>query len=318
MTQRPSSSHKKPAHTKAATGSPAAVKALPPKPAAAALDALPAKGKPEGNSPTLDQGLTSFKELLPRLMALPSETLKRPRADIRTTATFVLGLSKRIADSPLGARFASLPKSEFDVAVLQDLPKAAHAVLYTQLQQDMLDAQQTAAKVPPEVATPATAHRKKMLDVCKYNLSKDPEVARELRSIRQGHGYLDLAQDLTRLAALYENHRTTLALDHGHYVEGDDKLALRFAADIRAALGGLPGNTAVQIRSHALRAIVLLQRLYEDVAATGRWLLRNEGGDELFPSLYRTSYPTSRRRKTPAAPIPPKPTQPGNQPPANT
>jgi hypothetical protein len=61
-----------------------------------------------------------------------------------------------------------------------------------------------------------------------------------------------------------------------------------------------------------------LQRLYEDVAATGRWLLRNEGGDELFPSLYRTSYPTTRRRKTPAAPIPPKPAQPGNQPPAHT
>lgn len=45
------------------------------------------------------------------------------------------------------------------------------------------------------------------------------------------------------------------------------------------------------------RAWTLLHRVYEDVAATGRWLHRNEPQQqaELFPSLIAASRPSPRR-----------------------
>ena len=66
--------------------------------------------------------------------------------------------------------------------------------------------------------------------------------------------------------------------------------------------------------SSAIPTFILSNKVKDHVTVS----LSGDGGDEMFPSLYRTSYPTTRRRKTPAAPIPPKPAQPGNQPPAHT
>ena len=52
--------------------------------------------------------------------------------------------------------------------------------------------------------------------VCAHHLGDDAKIAAELAAIRQHQGYLDLANDLGYLAALYDQHGPELGSDTTH------------------------------------------------------------------------------------------------------
>ncbi len=57
------------------------------------------------------------------------------------------------------------------------------------------------AQVDVAIVQQATELRERMLKTAEYNLEHKETVARELADIRTGTGYLDLANDCSRLAA---------------------------------------------------------------------------------------------------------------------
>ena len=76
-----------------------------------------------------------------------------------------------------------------------------------------------------------------MQRVAEYNLDHLPDVSLKLADIRAGNGHIDMADDLMRLAGLYESHAAILAADTLRYRAGDTGTAKQFAQAINKVLG---------------------------------------------------------------------------------
>lgn len=145
------------------------------------------------------------------------------------------------------------------------------------------------ARLPRELVEEATALRLRMLSVAEYNLGDDPDVAKRLADIRAGVGYLDLAEDLNRLGMLYQANASTLARDQHKYRAEDGARAFALDAEIVAHLDAERRAGVAHWTEQAQRLATLLRATYDDVAATGRWLLRHLPAEALqrrFPSLF--------------------------------
>jgi len=224
--------------------------------------------------------------------------------DPRAAASLVLSeILPVLADKALTARFASLPKSEWNPQALIDLPLVAQAVLLAGTELASAQARSDLAKLPEDLLTEATAVKSRMLRVLDYLLGEEELVARELSAIRSGTGYLDLAQDLAQLAKLYQSERAQLQKDRHLYQATDETLAATLAQRI---FSELRRDQPVAQRERLGQATALLLHLYDEVAATARWLLRNkpEEAAQRFPSLIAASRrpPKKAAKPTPDAP----------------
>jgi hypothetical protein len=163
----------------------------------------------------------------------------------------------------------------------------------------------TAARLPEALLTEATAVKARMLKVLDYQLGDDEPVARELAAIRPGVGYLDLAQDLAQLAKLYQTGRAQLQNDRHLYQATDETLAATLSQRI---FSELRRDEPTAQRERLSQATSLLVYLYEEVAATARWLLRQQpdAAERRFPSLIAATRRPRKKAPTPA----PQPTPP--------
>ena len=112
-----------------------------------------------------------------------------------------------------------------------------------------------------------------------------------------------LAQDLAQLAKLYQTERAQLRKDTHLYQATDETLAATLAQRI---FSELRRDQPVAQRERLGQATALLLHLYDEVAATARWLLRNkpEEAAQRFPSLIAASRrpPKKAAKPTPDAP----------------
>lgn len=257
----------------------------------------------------VDPGEAALAELLPRLRALPAAQVKQPRLDMRAAASFVLSqIVPRVSEPKLNKRLQSLPRAEFDHAAVAALQPAALACLTAQARLASAEAQRETVRLPVDLIDEATAVKTRMLRVCTYFFEDHPQLGAELSDIRAGNGYLDLAEDLTRLAAIYRAQSTTVSHD-GHFYDKQDvvnatKLATRITSELR---GGDKDKTA---RDLAWRALALLQELYDEVASACRFLERKRDGERNFPSLHSAAGSgrrPSRGKKEASPATPPQP-----------
>lgn len=257
----------------------------------------PAKPKPP-DEPDLEQLLTRWPEL----------SAGQPRSlDARSAASFVLSeVLPLLTDKTLLARLATLPKTEWNPQALTDLPQAAQAVLSATTALASAVARTDSARLPEDLLAEATVTKARMMRVIDYLLADDEPIARELIAIRQGHGYLDLAQDLAQLAKLYGAQKLHLQKDRHLYQQTDEKLATTLSQRI---FSELRRDEPTSERERLSQATSLLVYLYEEVAATVRWLLRKQPDEasRRFPSLFSVA---RRPRKKSEAPAPVPPTDP--------
>lgn len=249
-----------------------------------------------------DPGELALDRLRPRLDKVPPERMISPRTDVSAAASFVLSeIVPRLADPVLLARLKSLPAAEFDASAVADLGPAAQAALWAQGQLASAEAQESGVRLPLELIDDATALRARMLKLVDYHLADQPRLKAEIDDIRSGHGYLDLAEDLRRLAALYRSEHAALHADTRFYRLEDAESAGTFAQRI---VSELRTQGAGQARDQAWRTWALVRELYEEVAGAARFLLRRQGGEAAFPSLHTVGRTQNRGRK-PAAPASP-------------
>ena len=262
-------------------------------------------GKTAG-SPARDPGEAAFLRIQARVDAIPAAQVSQPRGDVRRAASLVLSDTvPRLADRGLLARFASLPRAEFDHSALDLLQPAAQAALWTQAQLAEAEAGASGARLPVELVAEASALRTRMLEVCAYHFRDDAALRAQVEDIRSGQGYLDLAEDLSRLAGLYRAQAATLKQDLRFYRAGDAKDALDFASRITRELRSQGPQAA---RDVAWRTFAVLAALYAEVARGANFLLR-EAGEAAFPSLITASRaaPRPREKSPPTPPTPPAP-----------
>jgi len=246
--------------------------------------------------PAIDPGEAAYQRLHPRIDSFAAERLGPPRADVRTAASFVLSDTvPRLKDPGLQARLATLPKSEFDHSAVADLEAAAMAALWAQAQLAEADAAQSTARLDVTLVQEATQLRGLMLDVCSYHFRDDGALLRQLEDIRSGQGYLDLAEDLRRLAGLYRSQHERLKHDLRFFHTEDADAALLLSQRIHSELRTTTPQAA---RLRTWQTWALLVELYSEVARGAHFLLR-EAGLTAFPLLHSTGRTTPRRAKTP-------------------
>lgn len=254
-----------------------------------------------------DPGEAAYAALQPRLAQIAAERVVQPRAQVSAAASFVLStIAPRLSDKRLRARFASLPAAEFDHSALDDLVPAAHAALWAQAQLAAADAGVPGARLPEELISQATELRQLMLAVCDYHFRDDVRLSQQVADIRSGTGYLDLAEDLRRLSALYRSERETLKQDLRFYKAKDADTALHLSQRITSELRPQSTEAARQI---SWRTWALLLELYEEIARGGRFLLR-QAGESAFPLLHAAARVPVRRSRSPKAPPPASPPAP--------
>jgi len=171
------------------------------------------------------------------------------------------------------ARFASLPKKEFSMSCIDDLENGAAALFYAYSEVRTHGATASEVRVPIATVDTGTQIRARMLKLLTYYLEGDPIVGQELTDIRAGAGYLDLATDLSRLAALYETHKATIKNDPLLYQASDAKEALSTARQILEALGDATKTRWMDLRN---RCFTLVVASLEEVCAAGKFLFRHD------------------------------------------
>jgi len=278
-----------------------------------------AVAEPSGGASGGYDGATAkraFDELASRLDAIPESEWAPTTADIELGALAALAVARAVTEPAFYERFASLPRSEFDIADVDDLAQAAWAAWYARRQAAMAGALTQTAKLPAALLDEGNQIEKRMQHVCEYHLSGDAELGREIARLRPGTGYRDLSGDLLAYARIYRKRLAVVRRDKTNYRATDAPRAEAIAGLIIQALSQATTPKQKTWATNLSRAWTLLLQVYGEVAATGLWLRR---GDKTAPAHFPSLFTIARRAKNPraaakkqkkssAAPGPSKPT----------
>ncbi|HCF59337.1 MAG TPA: hypothetical protein DFS52_15260 [Myxococcales bacterium] len=245
----------------------------------------------------LQSGKAAFEMLLPRYRAVLAHMLLPVRVDVLRAALFALGVAQKVNEPQRRVLFAKLPSDLFDITLLDLLEPAARGAMYARAEVATAEALASEAKLPAATVQEALQVRERMLRVAGYHLSDDEEISKLIANIRAGTGYTDLAEDLWRLSQLYRDHAALLSRDPSHYNAADPDTAERIAKTIQDELGigGVPKRN--DQRDILERAWTVLLTTYESIAKPGRWLLADDGGEQLFISLHAAGRRPQKPRK---------------------
>ncbi|MRG91177.1 hypothetical protein [Polyangium spumosum] len=253
------------------------------------------------------KGKQAFDALQHRYKSMPVDSLAVVNADAGLAAVAALGLSARASEPALLARFQSLPPSEFDANLVEVLSVAAWACWYAAMEVQKDRALSSEAKLPVELVQRALGIEARMQACAEYHLKDQPDVGPYLAMLRSGTGHRDLAADLLGYASVYRDHYDALKDDKKHFRATDADDAVKTAEEILAHLGARIGPEASVTADQLVRAWTFLLDTYEEVATTGRWLLRHEPAPEkAFPSLFsviRTRTGGRSKKKSDEAPV---------------
>jgi hypothetical protein len=243
----------------------------------------------------------AYESLVPRWHGVPEALVDVPRVNLEFVLARVIQIAQHVTSPAERPRFARLP--EFDAAHVDALSPAAWGLWYARVQYLSASASKTQAQLPLKLVTQAHEVRARMMKALRYNLESIPEAVDELDAIAKVEGpvYLDLATDLTRLAAMYatDDYKRLLVDDKRNYDPADERAANTLATEILAQLRNAP-DEAARWAQQVARGWVVLQDIYREVQAGGLFLDRNRGGEERYPSLYAIRVPAKTARKTDA------------------
>lgn len=237
----------------------------------------------------------AFEALRPRLDALTE--LRVASTDILKATIFASAVGRAIQQPEELAAFRSLPPDRFDMQHVELLGTASMATWHTVMKLRSAAVLSTGARVPDEILSPGGEVKQRMLKVIDYVLGDVTGVGDQVADIRSGTGHMDLAEDLMRLADVYEAHATALAVDRIRYRAEDAVAARKLAHCIFQVLGDGPASDQSYWAGYQARAWTFLLATYDEVAAAGRWLFRHQDGDARFPSLYAIGRQPRRRRR---------------------
>jgi hypothetical protein len=242
-----------------------------------------------------DGAALAFEAVLPLLDA-QAET-RRSNTSFDKAILHAASTGRMIKQPEMRARFAGLPAGDFDQQHVDRLETVALAAWHVTVSLESASVQSSGARIAEADIEEGTRLKQRMIKVVEYHLGHVDEVSTELTAIRAGAGYLDMASDLVRLAALYQRHAGDLGADTRHYRAADRDRAGRLGHAIHQVLGDGRERDADYWSDYLARAWALLVVTYGEVSVAGRWLYRHENGDARFPSLYTVG---RRRRGRPA------------------
>jgi uncharacterized protein (TIGR02266 family) len=229
------------------------------------------------------------RSLHARLLALSTDDIAPPHVDPYIAALAALGLVD-FARSPEGkARFAELTSlGAFDPAKIDDLDALANALLGIIEKFDAAPRQPKAILVPQALEVECRVRRGMLANLLSENLELHPAVAVALKHLKLSYGPIDLALDLRMLAAHVDAHADDLKNADGYnrdLVPSTRKLAQQ----LEDVLYSADTPKLQQARSALHRMWTLFERVYRDIAETGRELFHHDA-EHIFPTLEAIAY----------------------------
>jgi hypothetical protein len=240
----------------------------------------------------------AYARILSRLEQVDETALAPRTTNMSEAALASIGVAERVAEPALYARFQSIPATEFDIAHADDLGDLAWGTLHAAMEADKIRYVLSRSRLPEGLLDEATEVKNRMQASCEYLLAEDPTAGPEVERLRAGRGHRDLAADLHGYAALYEAHQALLEKDPKNYRPSDMDDALRLGEEIFSLVGGSLTEKERSASAQLVRAWTLLLQSYEEVRATGHYLLRHDkaSAEMMFPSLFTIGRaPRSRR-----------------------
>lgn len=259
-----------------------------------------ASGEPSYAPPIYDPaaGKKALEALAPELDRLAEAELTTVRMDVEAATYAALGVVGFVSSPDVRARFARLPREEFDVTHVDELELACFAALHALAEARAAGALETEARLPVALVTEALEVEARMQALCEYQLADDPAIKPELDRLRPGTGHRDLANDLLGYARIYELRADVVKADPKHYRADDAARARELAGAMIQKLSTAMTPRARQAFDRYVRVWTLLCLHYEEVRAAALWLWRKSSRiQERFPSLFAVGRPNSGRTR---------------------
>ncbi|WP_437730264.1 hypothetical protein [Sorangium sp. So ce1335] len=263
-----------------------------------------ASGEPSYTPPIYDPaaGKKAIEALASQLDGLSEAELVTVRMDVEAATYAALGVVGFVSSPDVRARFARLPREEFDITHLDELGLACFATLHALAEARAAGALETDARLPEALVTEAVEVEGRMQALCEYQLADDPAIKPELDRLRPGTGHRDLANDLLGYARIYELRADVVKADRKHYRAGDAARARELAGVMIQKLSAALTPKAREAYDRYVRVWTLLCQRYDEVRAAALWLWRkNARVQERFPSLFVAGRPNvgRSRKETP-------------------
>ncbi|MBK8012013.1 MAG: hypothetical protein IPK13_11740 [Deltaproteobacteria bacterium] len=227
----------------------------------------------------------AFEKLRARIEALPKDAVTSGAVSHDEAASKILGVIEAMRAEPsIPATLRTLPREIFDAKHLDALDDLTLALLHARRKAISEASTSSGVTVPVTVIEKAAELKATMTLVLEYYVGHEPEAALELAAIRSGTGYLDLANDLSQLAALYGAHAKTLKQDKLRYDPAHVAQAREVSFEIRRHYGSVStGNTWSQT---CWRVFTLLEESYQEVRDAVSYVYRHKRAVvDLFPTL---------------------------------
>lgn len=253
-----------------------------------------------------EAGRRAFSDIKPELDRLTERELININGDIGQAAPAALQVVQQLNNPELLGLLKQMPR--FEVRWAEDLPKYIWAAWYARAQLHDVEAGESSAKLPADLAERARSRRERMLKLMEYYFDDDENVAPVLASIRAGSGYRDLATDLVRLAESYDAHVSSIKGDAKHYRASDAREARRDAQTILLELGDNRQAGDSNAAAYAQRSWTLLSKRYDQVRNAVLYLQQdNPTAREAFPPLVSIARRAAKSKPVPQAPPPEAP-----------
>ncbi len=225
-----------------------------------------------------------------KLPPTAAPSLNRMRA-----ITHTLALCKVLREPEIAEAFAGLPERYFDGAIIERLYPLALAMTHQANVMSDQKALSTNARLPTDLVNEASSLRNRLYSLIQYYLGEDATIAAKLASIKSHTGYIDMANDLARLANIVEDHRDLLKQDNIKYTPTCVEDARRCQQLIL--------STFSMVNQSKKQNTVLYNRLwnimyfyYTEICTTGSWIFRRTLNADRFASLTTLMRNTSKAK----------------------
>jgi len=233
--------------------------------------------------------------------ALPSSGLKHRNADLSAAGQRAIHFATGVLTPPRRDVLRKLPAELFDAGQLDLLEHLGWVAAGAAIERQKALAQASNATLTPTLEQSSKERRARMIDLADYHLGEHPDHADEVADIISGHGLLDRAHDLARLADLYDAAKDIVAKDTKNYRANDASEARRESDAILAALSA--GGAQLGFVDSERRIWTLLDRVYRDLRQTYEWAFRADPTRPEVPALNKsTSAKKPKSEDKPAGP----------------
>lgn len=216
----------------------------------------------------------AFNESRATIAGVPDEKIVGLNIDLSQAAMAGLVLVDRAREDGRAERIAMLAPEFIEVDLIDKLETVCLAAQYIVDNAATEEATTATVMVDPVLFDRATAVKNRMIKCITYILEGTQSVEDEVADIKLGSGYMDLAQDLTRLAVIYAKYAKVLAKDPKNYRAEDLAQARADATEVRAQYRASKTKAAEWERLRP-KAYVEIQRLYNEVRDTVRFAYRH-------------------------------------------